>query len=975
MAIEGRSLSVVLTLIICSCLWPQPSPAQAPARLVRDINTRPDPYRESSPTSLVAVGDALYFVADDGVKGRQLWRSDGTVSGTMSLTQIDKGTIGNVSAVGEGVFFTVRDDGSGGTALWHSDGTVEGTAAISQVGGSALTDVKGTLFFAADDNVHGRELWKSDGTTEGTVLVKDVVPGAGSPFPYGTPELLNVDGIVYFAALNSDHVPELWKSDGTENGTVLVKMLPGNASRSVGDIADVDGIIFFVADDGSGGIGLWRSDGTSDGTLLVKTFDEGEIPSYPANLTNLQGLLLFVAFEQGTGGELWRSDGTTAGTVVVKDINPGPSNAFPGILCPVEIPCSYPFTSSGGAIFFRATDGNAKNELWRSDGTLEGTALVKVLPDIADGIYGLTPFGGSLFFGNTAENGDGALWRTDGTDAGTTIVRQFHATPGESGPAGLTAVGETLFFGADDGSVGYELWKSDGTEAGTVLVKDINAAPGNSAPFDLVEMQHTLFFFANDGLHGIELWRSDGSEAGTALVRDINPGAASAFRECSTTIPHLCPPLPVVLNNNLYFTADDGSGLAELWRSDGTETGTVRVIAFEAGQSDPTSITVVGDELFFSVMDYGDLASTSTLWRSHGTSEGTNPVLEIPDAPGGISAATALAGGLLFSAGNRLWWSDGTATGTNLLGTFLDLGELARFGGMVLFAGKDSAGPGLWRSDGTAAGTALVKGTHDQRGRGMLPIYLTDTGRRLFFSAGVFDREPWVSDGTAVGTGELKDIGYDNFSSSPTNFTPLSGSVYFAASYVVPGLPRPDDTGRELWRSNGTEASTMVVKDIHPGIANAFASPDALPRPPTRFATTDGQLVFAADDGVSGNEPWQSDGTAAGTVEIADICPGATPSDPTEFTVAGSYVFFAALEPNAGRELWAIPREALVTACIADCDENGQVTVDELVKGVQIDLGTLPVGACSAADANHDQKVTVNELASAVDEALNVCNR
>src|SRR5207248_6883299 len=106
-----------------------------------------------------------------------------------------------------------------------------------------------------------------------------------------------------------------------------------------------------------------------------------------------------------------------------------------------------------------------------------------------------------------------------------------------STPGNLTNVNGTLFFSAYDGTDGQELWKSDGTVAGTVLVKDIYPGayyptgyysspygPHSSSPSNLTNVNGTLFFTANDGTHGSELWKSDGTTTGTALVKDINPG-------------------------------------------------------------------------------------------------------------------------------------------------------------------------------------------------------------------------------------------------------------------------------------------------------------------------------------------------------------------------------------------------------------------------------------------------------------------
>ncbi|QGJ68588.1 Hypothetical protein PBC10988_31900 [Planctomycetales bacterium 10988] len=83
-----------------------------------------------------------------------------------------------------------------------------------------LTEVNGITFFTANDETTGVELWKSDGTSEGTVLVRDIVPGSGSP---SISQLTNVNGTLLFTAIDGVHGRELWKSDGTSAGTTIVK--------------------------------------------------------------------------------------------------------------------------------------------------------------------------------------------------------------------------------------------------------------------------------------------------------------------------------------------------------------------------------------------------------------------------------------------------------------------------------------------------------------------------------------------------------------------------------------------------------------------------------------------------------------------------------------------------------------------------------------------------------------------------------
>src|SRR5262249_30175752 len=161
--------------------------------------------------------------------------------------------------------------------------------------------VNGTLFFTADDSgATGRELWKSDGTAAGTVLVKDIRPGGS----HSTPQFLtNVNGTLFFAANDGTNGVELWKSDGTANGTTLVRdiNLTAGASSYPNSLANVNGTLFFAASNGTGflvgkGNELWRSDGTSAGTTMVKDINANSGgDSNPQYLTNVNGTLFFDA--------------------------------------------------------------------------------------------------------------------------------------------------------------------------------------------------------------------------------------------------------------------------------------------------------------------------------------------------------------------------------------------------------------------------------------------------------------------------------------------------------------------------------------------------------------------------------------------------------------------------------------------------------------------------------------------------------
>jgi len=284
---------------------------RAGTSLVKDIAKG----RSSSiPYDLTAVNDTLYFTAIV-LNQRQLWKSDGTATGTTQVKDISTPVdwehpngfyrLTNV----DGTLYFVYDDGIHGRELWKSDGTSSGTKMVKDIRAFAekgsspyqLTNNNGTLFFTAYTKQRGAELWKSDGTSAGTRLVMDILPGKESSRPYN---LTVVDDTLYFKANDGSHGNELWKSDGTTAGTVLVKDIVDGSSHP-SQLTEFNGILYFIADDGTHGDELWKSDGTTAGTVLVKDMWPGPYSSWPDNLTVLGSRLFFSAAHPGLGYELW----------------------------------------------------------------------------------------------------------------------------------------------------------------------------------------------------------------------------------------------------------------------------------------------------------------------------------------------------------------------------------------------------------------------------------------------------------------------------------------------------------------------------------------------------------------------------------------------------------------------------------------------------------------------------------------------
>ncbi len=219
----------------------------------------------SSIRDLTAIGSTLYFVANNGVIGAELWKSNGTALGTVLIKDILPGELGSspseltagLTAAGGTLFFVATRCQRQPQALeeqWHRYKHCADPPTTGVVSPSELTSVNNTLFFAATDGT-GRELWKSNGTAAGTVRVKDIYAGVGSSSPA---ELTSANGTLYFAA-NDGSGAELWKSDGTAAGTVLVKdILPGLTGSLPQNLAQVRSSkrILFAANEGSTGVEL-----------------------------------------------------------------------------------------------------------------------------------------------------------------------------------------------------------------------------------------------------------------------------------------------------------------------------------------------------------------------------------------------------------------------------------------------------------------------------------------------------------------------------------------------------------------------------------------------------------------------------------------------------------------------------------------------------------------------------------------------
>jgi ELWxxDGT repeat protein len=538
--------------------------------------------------SYITVFDGrAFFNIFDSEHGSELWSTDGTDAGTSLFADLTPGTVSTFpngfTMSGGKLFFSGGQDFPVGGRLWVLDN--RGAQPRRMAGpagpglgnnGDPLWPVNGKLYFAGFTLLNSGEPWVTDGTETGTRMIANL---AADVTASSVPVSLTAAGnLLFFNATEglfaATNVAEksLWRSDGTAAGTF--KLL--ETGQHPGTLQAAGSLVFFPAqvnsttlmfsdgtiagtkpaDDfmsrfGKSGVGKFFAFGdtlfatvndlSASGYSLWKTTATANVPATslgsrdPYGMIDVAGRQFFYTAAPpnpfGSGKALWTTDGTPAGTYSVVDVLNADSPNLSNLV------------NAAGTVYFLKAVSGEKTKLWKSDGTADGTVVVKEL-DASPSLSALLRAAGHrVYFAVGA-----ALWVSDGTEAGTRelVKVPYYPFPGVEN---MTPAGDRILFTGHDEKTGYQLWGSDGTPEGTKLLLNLGFLN-----VELVNVEETVYFTANDDAHGHEIWTTDGTPDGTKLFLDIDPGPASSDSGSFTRVGSL-----------LYFSAYTSATGRELW--------------------------------------------------------------------------------------------------------------------------------------------------------------------------------------------------------------------------------------------------------------------------------------------------------------------------------------------------------------------------------------------------------------------------
>lgn len=828
---------LIATLVFCTSV-------SAQFKLVKDITERIE--SSGSPISMeadpvVIYKDSIFFIANSAISGRSIYRSNGTPEGTQLAVDVFPGSDGPIvkglSVVGDKLFYLASDPTTGSAALnlYVSVGTTESATRLGDMevlysSQAQMISANGVLYFTARDTQHGYELWKSDGTVQGTSMVKDVFLGEGSS-NIVTDKFGNVSyeplichaahNLVYFRAKDADHGYELWKTNGTPGGTAIVADInPEGDGLPAGTpgFQSIGNILYFIAEV-NGSADVWKTDGTIEGTSLIH--DES---SDAISITTWNGNIYF-----STRGQLFKAGSDDTNAIKLADITA--NMTFPVVF---------------------------KDKLYFLAGTSSYSSITE-----------------SYFYDWSS------LCRTDGTPEGTKVEAGFSFTPiaiGVNKNAVVLASSTSLYAhkSSEEGLISLSAFK---------LVRDV---PEWDPSIQALTTYHSFIFLAGSGDdYDEEPW-----------VTTAVPGNMTRLGGSSRVIWSGYEPRYLTGVGSKLFFAD----FVEPWVTDGTADGTIHLNLHPInGSTFPTKAVAVNDLAVFMGQTTSD---NWDLLRSNGTLEGTYKLANGSIVMGSnfVESQPVIDGHYYFGKSNALYKTDGNEVITvknspDIYGKIMSVGLLHK--DTILFIDQSTT---LWRSDGTKTGTVKVTVLDPTYGFTIVEDMMAGTNKTFFVSTdSYYGNRLWSTDGTDEGT--LVALNGNGSYFYPWMLGVVNDILIF---YFTPSY----ENKPEVWRSDGTPNGTFRLGQFEQGDSYPIVSP----------VYCDGQtLYFTAHPSANLTATWRTDGTREGTQQLLDFGTAFIPKRAIPFK---NRLLVAATSPDTGTEIWE-----------TDFTKKGTHLIGEIIEG------------------------------------------
>ena len=864
----------------------------------------------SHPDFRFRIGNRAAFIASDLRPGLGLWTTDGTAAGTELLPIPPFELTPRGTLRGRTILVGPRPEGPipGGLALWLSDGTAAGTERVALRG-----DV---LRATADRNLGDSFFFFTEDPATKTSTLRVLAGDAVAPLPVAAlgartvSEALVAGDRLFFLASEAFlplecPIPrlcaapiawKLWVSDGTARGTRPVGdagSAPSLVRPAALHRATAAGIYFSVTDLAAPHTRLFFSRGTSGAPRLLAEYRTvnalGQMPRFAVDGDRV----LFIAQGLQAGTELWESRGTAASTRRVTDF---PAEApFFGGLRPDQL------AVIDGTILLPAFDEEHGYELWATDGLPESTRrLTDFCPgpcNSVDFFSNLVVSGGRVLLALRKATGKGALWHSDGTAAGTGLRFDPGATLADDVSLNLVAGDGTVFFAASTAATGAEVYALRPADLAPRALTAFSHAEAVGPVLSGLLLGGRLLFAAADEQHGVEPWSAS-----------VNPNPATARLISDLVVGNGPSSNPVGLTRLgervLFFACHEGH--VGLFATSGHPGSTRRLqtlatnclqFTTEPPNNAPPPLVVRGNLAVHRADPNGQI------WRTDGTPEGT---FALTSPSSNLLFGPVLVGDrILFlrqtgvqgtgSLAYEVWESDGTLTGTVLKTMLRNIGLVHEIHGAqdrFYFTGSSAGFNALSASDGTQEGTFLLIRSQP---RSSARNSFTRLAGFHFVHLGGFDYfawqgELWRSNGTPATTESV-----DRFFTGPRPTLPVALTVWNDALYLFT-TAESFSSPLGFWRTDGTVEGTEKLAEL-PG-ANLFTI-----GPPVAFGDRLAFLAATTEEGETVRRLWFSDGTAAGTGPL-DLDLGDPDAASCELAAWNGALYFAAGPELGDLELW-----------------------------------------------------------------------